>query len=189
MRKILVFCAVAILCCILSLSCARSRAYVESESPEASLFGKYRKVHVDWLDLKEEDWKVHRYESIQEWRKVIYEMNVDAFHKYLKKMIPDKEFSFATSISDEPGKDVELRIGFSEYNIVNYRPVPGRSFGRGWIELPIKIHYIDLKTNKEVYTESVTAIGYNKAFTMNFENRLNPAMYSLAEYIAERIAE
>jgi hypothetical protein len=165
------------------LGCIRSRAYVENESPEVPLLDKYKKIHVDWLDLKEQDWQVYRFSSMEEWRGVIREMNIDGFHKYIKELLPRKEFSFATSNSDEPGKDMELHIKFSDYSITNNRPAP---FRPGSIELPIKIHFIDLRANKEIYTGSITAYGYNK-WGVNFEDRLNNAIYDLALFIAKKL--
>ena len=67
---------------------------------------------MDWLDLKEEDWVVYGFSSMNEWRGVIREMNIDGFHKFIKEFLPRKEFSFAASNSDEPGKDMELGLKF-----------------------------------------------------------------------------
>lgn len=183
MKKTVILCLLPIFFFIILLGC---RKHVpENESPAVPLFDKYKKIYVDWLDLKEEDWKVHGYESVEQWREVILEMNMDAFHRFLKELIPGKEFSFSTSISGEPGKDMELHIKFSDCNIIYHAPRPFR--GR-WIEVPVNIHYIDLKTNKEIYTESITPIGSNRLIP-NFEILLKSAMHTIAEYIAERFSE
>lgn len=156
---------------------------IKNESPEVPPLDQYKRIHVDWLDLKEEDWVVYGFSSMNEWRGVIREMNIDGFHKFIKEFRPRKEFSFAASNSDEPGKDMELGLKFSDYSITNNRPTP---FLPGSIELPIKIHFIDLKANKEKYTVSITSCGYNK-WGMNFEEKLNSALYNLAFFIAEKL--
>jgi hypothetical protein len=161
----------------------RSRAYVENESPEVPLLDKYKKIHVDWLDLKEQDWQVYRYSSMEEWRGVIREMNIEGFHKYIKELLPSKEFSFATSNSEEPGKDMELHIKFSDYII---KDSGSRPFRPRLIELPIKIHFIDSKANQEIYTVSITSYGSNTWFP-NFEERLNNAIHDLALFIAGKL--
>lgn len=179
MRKTHLFYSVSIFLAVFLFGCA-TRYVVNKESPTLQSLGEYKKIHMDWLDLKENDWEVYGYGSMQEWKQEIHDMNVLGLHKYIKEFLPRKEYSFATSVSDENAKDMELQIKFSDCGIVNYQQVP---FRPGHVDLSVTVHFIDTKTNREIYSVAVTTYGYNK-WGMNFEERLNSAVYYLAEFIA-----
>lgn len=158
-------------------SCRSSYVIVNDSKPTNPL-NKYNKIHIDWLDLKEKDWEVHGYATAEEWKNEINKQNVDGLFQYIQKLLPSKEYSFAESSTDENLSDMELRLKFSDIDIKPWRP-----FGPPFA-LNVKIHFIDIKTNEEIYSVSLKAQGLEG---WNFEQILNNAIYNLASFITEKL--
>jgi hypothetical protein len=168
---------------IIFITGCKSNYLITSESKPTLPLNKYTKIHVGWLDLREQDWKVLGYDNIQIWRELIREENVAGLFKYVKEFLPGREYSFASSKSDSDVKNMDLSIKFSVSGIENYKQVP---FRPGHVDISAEVHFIDVKTNKEIYTVSFIVYGRNK-WSINFEERLNDAVYNLAEFVTEKL--
>lgn len=161
----------------------KSNYIINNESKPIPPLNKYTKIHVGWLDLNEKDWSFHGYGNVQEWKKEIYDMNISGLFKYIMELLPDRKYSFATSNTDNNINDIDLSIQFSDIGIENYKRLPYRP---GHVDLSTKIHFIDIKTGKVIYSVSLTTYGYN-GWGWNFEERLNDAIYYLAYFITDKL--
>jgi hypothetical protein len=161
---------------LFSIFIAGCKGYeIKNETIPASALNTYKKIHVDWLDLKEENWTVYNYASPQEWKREINDQNVKGFFEYVKNSLRGRECSFASSASDKDVKGMDLHIKISVLSL-EYKTWPRI------VLLTTQVNYIDVKTNKEIYCVSLTSEG--KGF--NFEDKLNNAIYIFANFITDK---
>lgn len=77
----------------------------------------YQNIHIDWINFDEDNWRLHGYGTIEEWKSDIRYLN-EGFQVNLKKYwLPGKNLSFSTGKFDNkfPGKG--LLITFDDITI------------------------------------------------------------------------
>ncbi len=144
--------------------CASYYGIIKESKPSGDL-NSYDIIHVGWLDLGEDRWKEYGYEDKDKntWVTMINHMNRKALPDYLKEAIPDKKISVADSKNAALPKE-GLVVKFTDVKYVQRTSTAAKvMFGSfaGSDTLDLTVHYIDGKTQKELYT--VEASIYSKS--------------------------
>lgn len=96
-------------------------------------------IFVSWVDLHDEDWGLHKYETKQEWVDVISSLNASLGSNLIVTYLPGKNVVMAKSKDEAAPADADLIVKFSDVRVDydNYH-------------LILAIHFIDAKTGKEI---------------------------------------
>ncbi len=156
---------------LFTLSCT-SITEIEYEDFLVKDLSKYEKIQIGWLDLNEDDWYTHGFQSKDEWKKVIEDIN-QALHVKFKIYLACKEIHFDNSTSKGAPKSASLHIRFKHSKVI-------RTSRSDDIHTTIQF----LENNKIIY--STKGIFRGKWEGWNFESNLMFPARRIAIFISEK---
>jgi hypothetical protein len=176
--RILSLFLIAIFLSTLTLSCSSKRFYkiVRSEPSKPNL-QKYNYIHIGWLPIDENEWKIYEYETEDEYVRFIKQMNTEYLHAYIKDLLWKKNFTVATAKNDNiiPAQ-TELVIKFKSMELQH----------RGYTGV-VDVDFIDYKTNTKVY--SAYSLIFCKSSQWGFEPQVMDLMYYVGNFIYNQMTE
>ncbi len=191
MRKQILIC-MCVVCLILTATNCGSYYTINTETTPTQSLSAYKTIHVGWLDMNEDNFKTYGYETKEAWAKVIEAMNIQQLPGFLKEFLPGKIVTTAKSKSEGVADGVELYIKFSNAQYSSQTSSTAQVFfGRlaGSDTLDCTIHFIDVKTNTEIYKvdinfDSKAGSAYS---SMGFEGRVTNTVYNMAYFLGEKL--
>lgn len=171
--------------CMCMQSCANFYS-IKKEYPKKPLLQKYKTLYIGWLDLGKHNWKRYRYDTLQQWRKTIRDMNILGLHKYLAEFLPHKKIFGAKRPVDNFQAGSGLYIKIAKIWLSRHSD-----------HMTVFLKCIDIKKQATVYTVvadiSSRRSGFQAPFTgfndMSFEGRLDNLVYNLAWFIYIKLNE
>ncbi|MFH0976955.1 MAG: hypothetical protein V1874_14325 [Spirochaetota bacterium] len=168
---------ITFICSIIIFSlfgCMQKYSIVKEQNSIPQL-SKYNNIYVGWLDLEESRWEIYRYESIEKWKEVIYEMNVLGLQKHLKSMLRKKTITGdATNSKIFPSSgELFIKCNFEEIG-------PSATY------LLVNLQFYEIPGKNEIYNVTVKTTSKG-AFWANLESMLDATIYNLADYITQNI--
>jgi len=168
----------------LFLTGCASRYSINKEAPATFAQQPVSTIHVSWLDLGMDDWENMGYESKDAWGKVIAVNYYEGLKPYMTDLFTDKKLTFSQSMNDSSTYGSDLIITFSNTKVDKVWNAMTGGFDR----INTTVHFIDAKTNKEIYSADITtsSIGVGPQ-GWSFEGRLGFATYNVALMIYDRL--
>ena len=168
---------------------------IKNRSNSISNLKGYNKIYIGWLDLGKNNWEKYGYSNQKEWLAAIKNLNHNSLPYYLRKNMPNKEIVVPRIENEAIPKDMELLIKYSNSKYYQWGNTDGEviymSEGVKAKDdiLETTMQFIDLKTNKELYSIKLTVKADVSMATFGFslERRLDNAAYYLSRFIVNKI--
>ena len=140
---------IALFMVIFLVSCQRYKNYF---TPIEVNLNKYQNIHIQWVDFREKDWRVHGYQNIEDWKNDIEYLNQTFQYNLESYWLVGKKVTFSKKIDSKDYPKDGLLITFDDiyidYNHYN---------------LYLSIKFIDISTNKlllEIYRDKYFGNSY-----------------------------
>jgi hypothetical protein len=100
---------------------------------------KMNRIFIGWVDMHEDDWGAHGYQTKQDWVNIIASLNASFSSNLIASDLTGRTLVSAKDKGDENAKDCDLYVKFTDVHVDydNYH-------------LILAIHFIDPKTGKEI---------------------------------------
>ena len=159
---------------ILSIIFISFGSCVKYYSKESNInLNKYKTIYVGWVDLHEENWGIHFYNSQEEWKTSINKLNSGFQVRLKNEFLTDKIIKSASYDKREPTEKNGLFIKFSNVKI---------DYNKYYLYMDLA--FIDLETNSNLY-EIPQCRFYGNAY--GFENMLYYALEEAEKLIYREI--
>jgi hypothetical protein len=176
---------VLIVVALLIVSCGPPAYTVLQETNTAASVSSATLVYVGWLNLDEQRFKDHGYNTAAEFRKTIIAMNAE-LQKALRETVPQKRFVFASDPTTQIPPDVEMVVMFYEAVAEN---TAGGMNGHNGTTIKTTVKFFDHRAQREIKSSAIqTSIrGMNGWAAYNLEACLEQAAYNVGYFISEKL--
>jgi hypothetical protein len=184
----LLFAALAL---FLSVGCSSFYTTIR-QTPMGGNLKAYPFIAVGWLDLGEQRYQEYGYSEQDKgkWFTLIQDMNHKTLPETLNNEVGGKKKVHVAKSKVETLPADGLVVIFTDVNYKQQTSSAARIFFgsmAGSDALEVTVHFIDGKSQRELYAETISLTSEGGYSSWAFDGRVNTTVYNLARYIAEKI--